>query len=181
MDFYEKYFEINLNDYPNIGIDLEITKIIFVFLLGAVFAIIAINYIRSNMYTVIKALKRHGADSEENAKTLAELGIDKKSIRALITSNSQLKRTVGIAGQVKYTYEEYIKLSKDKNFNDKINFDEAKLYIKPEEDELAKRIFDAKSPTVLETVLMCLLMTAIFVCLMFFMPSILAFINNSIK
>ncbi|MBQ7387155.1 MAG: hypothetical protein IJW03_03200 [Clostridia bacterium] len=178
MEFYEKYFSINLSDYQNIGIDLEINKLLFAFLLATITAIIAINYIRGTMYQTVKALMRHGADCEENAKTLRELGLDRPRVRNALKSNSQLKRIVDIAGRVRYTYEEYIKLSKQKGFRDEINFDEARLYIKNEEKDLASKIFEAKSPSVIETVLMCLLMVAVFVCLMFSMPSILTGINN---
>ncbi len=178
MDFYEKYFEINLKDFPNIGIDLEINKLIFVFVLASIIAIIAINYIRSIMHSVVKVLTRHEATSPESAKTLKELGLDKKGIKTALRSNSQLRRAVGITGQSEYTYEEYIKLTKQKGFRDEISFEEAGLYLKSEEKDLASKICEAKSPSVLETVLMCLLMLAVFVCLMFAMPSILSWINN---
>ena len=178
MELYEKYFSINLKNYHNIGLDLEINKLLFAFLVATVVAIIAISVIRSTMYTVIKALMRHEAKDEESAKTLGELGLCSFRYKNALKSNSQLRRAVEISGQKKYTYDEYVALSKEKGFKDEINFDEAKIYIKEQEKTSASRIFEMKKPSIVETVLLCLLVTALTVCVMLFMPTILMTINN---
>ena len=178
MELYEKYFSINLKDYSNIGLDFEINKLLLAFLVAIIVSIVAISVIKSAMYTIIKALKRHEATSEENAKTLNELGLDSFIYKSMLKSNSQLKHVVEITGQTKYTYEEYSALIKKRGFKDEIDFNEAKIYIKNTEKKSVGKIFDMKKPTVIETLLLCLLMVAISACLMFFMPRILLTINN---
>lgn len=178
MELYEKYFSINLKDYYNIGLDLEINKLLFAFLVALIVVTIAASVIKSTMYTVIKALIRHEARDEESAKTLAELGLNSFRYKNALKSNAQLKRVVEISGQKKYTYDEYVKLSKEKGFKDEIDFSEAKIYIKEQEKTSASKILEMKKPSVVETVLLCLLITAIAACLMLFMPTILMTINN---
>jgi ABC-type dipeptide/oligopeptide/nickel transport system permease component len=178
MELYEKYFSINLKDYYNIGLDLDINKLLLAFLVAIIAAIIAISIIKSAMYTIIRTLMRHEANCEDNAKTLAELGLDKPIYKSMLKSNSQLGRIIEIVGKTEYTYEEYSALIKKRGFKDDINFEEAKLYIKEDARDDAGKIFDMKKPTVIETVLLCILMVAISACLMFFMPTILTLINN---
>ena len=178
MELYEKYFSINLKDYSNIGLDFEINKLLLAFLIAIIASIIAVSIIRSAMHTIIKALTRHEATSEENAKTLKEIGLDSFIYKKILKSNSQLRRVVAITGETKYTYEEYSALIKKRGFKDEIDFNEAKIYIKDNEKKGAGKIFDMKKPTLVETVLLCLLMVAISVCLMLFMPTILLTVNN---
>ena len=67
MNFYEKYFLINLKDYSNIGLDLEINKILFCILVGAVLAIAIIGYRKAGISRVVKALLRHEAKGFYNS------------------------------------------------------------------------------------------------------------------
>lgn len=180
IDFYEKYFLVNLKDYPNIGIDFEITKIIFYFTLGIIIASIAINYIRSQMYTVVKSLMRREAFSTETALTLDELGINTAGVRRTLKSGSQLMKAVTRIGKTKsYSFEEYLELMKKKNFKDEeINFAEDKFYIHPSNMPSAEKIYMSGTASALHTALFSVLLLAIFVCLMFLMPEILTLINN---
>ncbi len=182
MDFtkyYEKYFLINLKDYPNIGVDLEITKILFFFFVGLIVATVAINYLRSTMYTVVKALMRREASSEAAAFTLGELGLDSTRVRRALRGGTQLSRIVGRVGESKYTYEEYKSLAKKKGFSDEIiNFDEARFYIRPEQKLRAEKIYMSGASSVLHTVLFSVLLVAIFICLMLLLPEILSFVNK---
>jgi len=52
--FYEEYFSVNLKDYPNIGIDLEISKLLFYFCIGVMIAAIVLNYKRACTVSLIK-------------------------------------------------------------------------------------------------------------------------------
>ena len=178
MEFYQKYFLINLKDYSNIGIDLEITKVLFAFLIALICTTVAINFIKSSIRTLIKQLIRREAFSEDSALTLAELGLNVFKIRTVIQSSGRLSKIIARVGEVNYTYEEYTELLKNKDFKDEINFDDAKFYIRENGRDSATRIYEENDSSVLQTVLLCLLMVAIFVCIMLLMPTILTGINN---
>ena len=178
MDFYQKYLLINLKDYDNIGIDLEITKVLLAFVIALLFTVVAINLIRASMHALIKKLIRREAFSEDSALTLSELELDKFRIRMLLKSSGQLSKIVSRAGEKKYTYEEYVALSKEKGFKDTIDFKEARFYISEDGRDRATHIYEENEVSVLQTVLLCVLIVAVFVCIMLLMPSILTLINN---
>lgn len=175
--FYEEYFSVNLKDYPNIGIDLEISKLLFYFCIGVMIAAIVLNYKRACTVSLIKKLLRYNSTDEESAKTLAELNI--KDIEAKVAlSTGRIERMIGISDKKEYTFEEYSALIKKKGFKDeKIDFNNAKLYIKKESLEEAKKIAEQKSPTVLNTILFCLFLISIYVCIALVVPEILNLIN----
>lgn len=178
-EFYENYFSINLKDYPNIGVDLEISKIMFFFLVGLIAASFALNYFRGTMHSVIKALTRYSCFGEENAKTLSEINLDTKGVRYSLKDGSQLSRIVGRTGKKNYSYEEYLELSKDKNFKEEdIDFSTSRFFIIDEEKIRAEKILTAYSPSILRTAIFSTFMVALYMCLLFTMPDILSVVNN---
>ncbi len=179
IDFYNKYFLINLNEYPNIGIDLEINKILFCFLVGMVVTTIIFNYRTEGNSRLIKKLLRYESTCEENAKTLGELGLDNFNSRLTLSGNSRINKIISRVGAKKMTYEEYTAAVKSKEYKEeKINFETAKFYINEDGLESAKRISETNNTSLINTVLMCVLMVTIYVFIMFLMPSILTLINN---
>ena len=181
-EFYQKYFLVNLNDYSNIGVDLEISKVLFYFLIGIIVATAIINYRRSAMITMIKKLLRHEIYSEDDAKTLTELNINNFGTRLALNGKGRLSGIVKRAGEKEYTYEEYSALIKSKNFKEeKINFEEAKFYLNKEKEEDAQRVLNVPAPTVINTLLFCILLIAVYICIIMIIPDILTLINNFIK
>ena len=180
-EFYNKYLSINLNDYSNIGIDLEISKILFCFLVGLIIATVIINYRRACMILIIKKLLRHEIVSEENAKTLSELDINSFGARLSLSSDKRLMSMVKRAGEKQYTYEEYSELIKSKNFKEeKIDFDEAKFYLNEDALDDAKKIVDVPAPSIINTILFYVLLVAIYICIILLIPEVLNLINNII-
>ena len=180
-EFYNKYLSINLNDYSNIGIDLEISKILFCFLVGLIIVTVIINYRRASMILIIKKLLRHEVLSEDKAKTLSELDADNFGTRLSLRSDKRLLQVVKRAGEKQYTYEEYSALIKSKDFKEeKINFDEAKFYLNESTLDDAKKIVDAPAPSVVNTILFCVLLVAIYICIILIIPELLNLINNLI-
>ena len=186
--FYEKYLLLNLSDYENIGIDLQINLVLLALSVGIIIAIITTAYSRATMQTVIKNLYRHEANSEESAKTLKALSLyEKRYIRALENS-SQLSKMVARVGEREIGYEEYISLQKskkDKSKQDKsvgsdieVDYSMAKFYLRKSGLDRSKHVLDGYETSVLSTILSSLFIVAIYICLMFFMPSILEFING---
>ena len=199
MNFYEKYFLINLKDYPNIGIDLEINKILLYVLIGAMLAVVMLGYRKAGIARVIKSLLRHEAKDEGSAKTLDELKINTLCARvALISAEGRIAKVIRRVGAHQYTYEEYIAAikkkkgktkgedtEKNKQSNplaaEKINFSTAKFYICEEKTEEATRIYDRTESPVLHTILTCVLLLSLYTCLLFAMPGLLDVINASMS
>ena len=178
MDFFTKYIEINLKDYKNIGLDLEINKILLFITLGIIIASVLVNYNRSLISTLIKKLVRHKAYDEASAKTLAELGlVTSRGTRRLVENNSRVGKLVCFVGEEKLTYEEYIERQKQKKRGVKeVSRADLPLYIADEGS--SARIAQTPAPTVLSTLLFAVMIAALYVCAALLMPEILTFINN---
>ena len=178
-EIYERYFLINLSDYPNIGIDLPITQVLLGLVLGAVIGSLIINLLRSGMHNTVKALIRYEAKDEQSAKTLEEMRINTFSVRASLSSGGRLMKLISWVGRKEYSYEEYVALQKEKGFKDeKPDFKTARLYLtEPDSDEV-RAIYERSGSSLLHTVLFSVFLVAIFLCLTFLMPDILSFING---
>ncbi len=194
--FFRDYLTINLNEYDNIGIDLNIGLLLLAFTVGLIAAAIILSIQKNSMIILIKRLARQNATSEEGAKTLLELGIvgfEGLICRTLISSSGRLKRLLGRVGQHDYTYEEYIELSKNKKsrkksgstnenimptLDERIDFSSARFYLKDKGSLETRNILDQRRVSLLNTALFCILAFAVYVILMFLMPDILSFINN---
>lgn len=175
--------EINLNDYENINFNLEINKVILGVSFVIIIGIIMFNIYRVNIRMVVMQLTRHNANSEESAKTLSELGLDKSVIvRRLLLGNNALTKTVARVGERKYSYEEYIKLSKEeKAQSEKINFNTATFYIKEEEGYLTASIMEKYTTSLTRIVLACVFVEILCLCIIACMPDILNVVDNLLK
>ena len=184
---------INLKDYTNIGIDLEITKLLFAFFIGIIVATVVINYNRACTALVIKRLLRREALSQESARTLTELSVATLGVKMLLRSNGRIKRIIKRVGEKEYTYEEYMALGRKRKKNkgegtpetsakaeEKIDFSTARFYLSEERLDEAKGIVERDRSSVLNTVLLCILVTAVFVCLVLVMPELLNLINGAL-
>ena len=118
-EFYKEVFCLNLKDYPNFGIDLEINKLIFFVVLGLCAASVYFNVIESDIALMLKKLLRIGAVGEENAKTLSDLGLGShKRIERLISKNiGSVRRVISVIGIRQPTYEDFIAAEKAKREN----------------------------------------------------------------
>ena len=178
FEFYQRYINLNLNDYSNIRIDLEINKILLVLTVGIVVASIFVNYNRYLIATLVKKLARHKAADEASAKTLSELGLSGvRGLSRMLENNGQLRRLVAIVGEESITYEEYVASQKAKRKEQKKDdYTSKKLYIKDE--QRCAQISAAPAPTLLSTALFLVLVVAISICLTFLMPEIISVVNN---
>ena len=179
--FFNECFSINLKDYPNIDIDLEITKVLFCFTVALIAATVVINYIRIQTNTFLKKLIRYEATEEDKAKTLEEIGLKLFNAKVAFFAKGKSGKIIYYQGQKEYTYEEYTALIKSKDFKEeKIDFKNARFYIKPDKLSEAKKIIDQPTTSVLSLVLLCILIFVIFICIMLLLPGLLNFINNNI-
>ena len=178
-EIYDRYINLNLKEYSNINVDFEINKFLIIVLFAIIIATVLINLKRTFITRLLNNLIRHEAFSEDSAKTLAELDLLNPVMKHIISESSQLSRLISRVGEVKMSYEEYLEKIKEKGYKEeKINFDEARFYIKEENLISAKDASANKSSSLLNTVLLCVLTFMVFVCLILLMPEILGIINN---
>lgn len=180
-EFYKKFFLLNLKDYPSIGIDLPITIILFSFTLIFMGVTIIVNYRRAKIELILRQLKRHNATNEESAVTLKSLKLNNAIYRRMLSVDGQMTKLVARAGEIKYTYEEYIAMTKKRGGKtEKTDFDKASFYIRNPDDQRTIKILENGAPTILNTILVCILILAIFVCLAFSLPGLLDVLNDFI-
>ena len=178
-ELFREFFLLNFKDYENLGWNFPITIVLFGVILAVIAATVIINYRRTKTEQILRALIRRGATSEDGAKTLSELGLNNRVFRGLLSADGQLTKIVGRAGEKKYTYEEYLALTKSSKFKDeKINFDEAAFYIKEETKGRAEAIVAKGATSPFNTLIFCIMLVAIFVCTMFALPELLSWVND---
>lgn len=179
QNFIDKYLELNLKDFENFGFDLEITKLLGLVFLGIMIAAVAMNLINQNTHLIIKSLLRHECTTEEKAKTLSELRITSVfAARVAFSDSGRLNKVIKRVGEKEYSYDEYIKMQKEKKKPEKLDSKTTPLYIPTEKLDEAKKIFDKGAPTVIDSVLVCVLLVALYVCLAFIMPTLVSLINS---
>lgn len=176
------FFFLNLKDYPNINIDLEINVLLFFISVAICVAAVIITLYRSSLQKIIKQLSRLEAKDEASARTLKDIGLEKSIfIRMALSREGRLTRMIGRVGETKYTYEEYLALSKKKGFkHEKVDFSVAEFYIREERADEAKNIIENYGTSMYRTALYCVLVIALYVCLALFMPEILVFIDGAL-
>lgn len=182
LDDIKEYLSLNLKDYENIGIDFEINKFLILVGLALCVASFVISRKRSLISEMIKQLFRHNSTSEQNAKTLKELGlIDSRGIKRSLSADSQLRKMVSFVGERKLSYEEFVALSKEKKKAvDVPDFETARFYIPDEALDRAKYVYNNYSSSLLHTVLLCVLCLSITACLILLSPSIVSLIDASL-
>lgn len=180
LEGLKKCFDINLNDYENINFSLEINKAVLGAFVAIIVGVIFLNAYRGSMRFMIMQLTRHSATSEENAKTLKELGLsDSRMLKRILSSDNLLTKTVERVGAVKYDYETYKKMSdKERKNAEKIDFDVAKFYIKEDETSRAAFILERYVTSITRTLVSCLFVAIICGCIIACMPGILNVVNE---
>ena len=183
IDFYNEIFNINLQDYENIGINFPINKVLFIITVTLCVACILMDIQRKYTKDLVRQLVRHEATSLDTAKTLEELGLkDSIFIKWQLKSDTSfIRRLVKRVGQTEYTYEEYVELQKKKKLpKEEIDFATAKFYLNENEELRKKHILERYNPSILRTLMWCVLMLAVYICIALLVPEILSLINNSI-
>ena len=179
--YIKKCFFINLKDYPNLEADLYINIVLLAVFLAVGVAMCLAEVRRGRMALAVKQLIRHEAIGESAAKTLTELGLQGiGSIRRALLSGSQLAKIVSRAGEQKYTYEEYIALTKEKKREaEKIDFETARFYISEQRLPRARHVYESYGVSVARIVGLCVFALLVYVCISLLMPEILSFVNDA--
>lgn len=182
-DFFYNCFYINLKDYENIGIDLEINRVLLVAFIALAIGVIFLNIYRKNMRIMVMQLIRHEALTPDNGKMLDDLGLhNNRILKLLLSSDGMLTKIVGRVGEPEYTYEEYIALDKKKKKEKtKIDFNEARFYIRDEKRERADTICEKYDTSTFKIILSCIFIFIAYICILSLMPQILSWINYLLK
>ena len=183
LEVLKKIFAINLNDYENINVSLEINKVILGSFIAMVLGVVMLDIYRGSTRTVIMQLMRHGAKTKEDAKTLSEIKLGESRIaKKLLSGNNILTRVVSRVGEIEYGYDEYNSLSKEeKKKLEKIDFTTARFYIREESADRAMFITERYVTSVPRTIVSCVFVAIICVCVIACMPEILRLINDLLK
>lgn len=183
FEVIKRCFNINLNDYENINFDLEINKVIAGASIVLMIAIVLFHIRRGNIRNAVMQLIRHGAFSEENAKTVKELGVEGSSIiKALLSGDNQLTKVVARVGEKQYSYEEYVKLDKkEKEAIDLVDFEVERFYVREGMKDRAWQIVDRYVTSVPRTVAVCIFVSIITFCIIACMPGVLQMIDNLLE
>ena len=188
-EFYTRFFLINTNEYPNLGADLWINKVLFILLPIVVLIFIGFHLVRNNTFLIVKRLAKRNAMGEDSAKTLKDLGLaDKKILRLMLSGDGQITRLVKRKGAPTYTYEEYVAAQKKKkktvedmaneeNCNptrkDKIDFETAEFYLDSTQSDRIAKICEKYEVRPRNTVIMCIAIVVGFIIVMLLMHEIL--------
>jgi hypothetical protein len=183
FEVLKKIFAINLNDYENINVSLEINKAILGAFIALVVGVIMLDIYRGCTRTVIMQLVRHGAKTKEDAKTLSELKLENSRVtKKLLSGHNMLTRIVARVDEKEYGYDEYKALSKEeKKELEKIDFANARFYIREKSADRAAFITERYVTSVPRTVASCVFVAIICICVIACMPEILRLINNLLK
>lgn len=183
FEVLKECFSVNLKDYDKLAINLEINKVILVAFIAFILGDILFNLYRSSIKLTVTQLARHNAKSEDNAKTISEIGLAKNRIvKWMLSRENLLTKIVGRKGEKKYGYEEYKSLSnKERKEICKFDIDTAEFYIREEKSDLAVGIMEKYSTSVKRTIAECVFIAMICVCVIACMPGLLELINNLLR
>ena len=183
-EFYTRFFLINTNEYYNLGADLWINKLLFVLMPIVVLIWVGYHLVRNNTFLVVKRLAKRDAMSEDNAKTLKDLGLaDRKILKWMLSGDGRITRLVKRKGAPVYTYEEYVEAQKRRKKKstdgavdpgkEKIDFETAEFYLDGTQSERITKICASYEVRPRHTVIMCIGIVVTFVIVMLLMHEIL--------
>ena len=176
-------FSINLNEYENIGINLEINKVLLLafVIFGALGAILMIS--RKNMRDLVLQLMRREVYSAEEALTLEELGFkDNRIVMYLILHSEIMRKIVLRADRVEYSYEEYKKLTKEQRRDvEHVDFLTARFYINESEMDRARHIKEKYVVDNSRMIIGGVFLVVLYILVAAVMPEILTLINGILK
>ena len=174
----KRALSLNLLEYDNINIDFPIGYFILAVFAALIITTVAVNYRQHVLILTAQKLLRKEAIGEENAENLFKLGFSKSAVKMVLSAGGQFKKIFGVKGRKEYTYEEYKELLKMKKpTEEKINAEDAEIYIKEDSKLLTKRLSELNPPTILTTILFCVLIATICVGLLLVLGDILNYLN----
>lgn len=208
-NIYSKYLSINLSDYENIKINLDINIVVLSLTLILCASCFILYHKQALTTTILKRMIRQDVFGLDNAASLCSLGLTDKSFRkALTTRYGYMKQAIVIDGerneaqsqgkQIKESSDndegeaeqgsEYISKTSDSNDampdiygRDGLISKDARIYIPSDRKDLAAHILETHSTSIMKTVFSCALILTVGLTLFFTMPYILSAINTALS
>lgn len=137
---------MNTTNYESLHLELtdsSVQLLVWGICAGALLGILLMIVRRTQSYAIIAALKEHGADSPETARTLAELGLSKKwYVQRYLKTESPMRRLVLCANEDEFPPQKknpmavfwYEKFLRDE-IPVRVPYDVARFYL-PEENRV---------------------------------------------
>lgn len=181
MKTIKDFFFLNLNNYDNLKISFPIGAFLIAVALASCAAVFAMTFYERTNASICKQLMRHNAIDGEKGKTLKELRLDTRAVRAALSRSGQITHIVKRVGESAPTYEEYVENMKKKGYKpEKIDFETARFYIAADKIDTAKKILYRTNHQWWKPAAISVGIIAVLVLLMIFLPDILSSINKSI-
>ena len=176
MKTIKEFLYLNLSD--QVGFLLPIGAIITFFTVAFIIASFYLYYYKLATSTLYKRLLRYDATSEEKARTLAELKIDRvRRIAFAIKGGGEISRIIKFAGEEKLSYEDYVKKTKSKGFKEeKKDYKTARLYLNPEMIDRAKTRA-SENITIVKPIIATAILLVVFTVLVIALPSLISLID----
>ena len=182
LEVLKRCFSVNLNDYEHINFSLEINKVVLGTFVAVMLGVLFLNTFRGSIRMMVMQLTRHGATSEEKAKTLGELGLgNSRIIKKILSSHNVLTRTVARVGAEEYDYDTYVRMSaEERKAAETVDFDEARFYIREDSADRASFIIERYTVSIPRTLVTCAFLVILCGCAIAWMPGILNVVNDLI-
>ena len=189
-EFYQRYIRLNLADYENIGIDLQINALILAFTAGIIIASLILGFYRSSVHEVVKQFTRHEAKDEASAKLLVELSLNEwqyifalkkipllKKLIARIDPPAPVKEKEFLQEDV-FDPESRPEEETQEEPTSEIDYNCSKFYLVPEQEERCKKVLRSYEPSFISSILFSILILSISVCTIFCTPIFFDFIDS---
>ena len=180
--FFDKYFNVNLSDYPAFGFDFNVSLLTLGIFIGIIIAVVITTVRRSASTLVLRQLLRHEATGEAEAKTLSDVGLlDKRCVKSALSTDKMLRRFVSLVGEEEPSYEEYTAMTKEERaaFEKRsIDFSTAAFFIPEEKVEAATKALQSDTSSPITAAFLCLVLCGAYVLISVMMPQILSFASS---
>lgn len=193
---YDAYFNIG-DGYENLGTDgspiITVGVVVFGIFIGAIIACVVMFYNRRVVGSAVRRMLNDKIHSREEAKSLSELGYEKNVfIRTLFRDNAALRRVVKCVEEedfyseqekARHEYEsERQKNKKLPKFHEKIyrvDISNDRFYIPEEQIDVAQTRFRKKGSGWASMIISIVILTVVFIALLFFLPWFLDGLNDA--
>ena len=174
---------LNLNEYENFVFDFPIGAFIFFLSIAMIATLFLYNYYKSTTNAFLRGLLRHEAIGKTKAVSLKKLHLERNFLLKSVLSKSGglLSRLTSRVGETKLSYEEHVKLAKEKGYKEeKIDFSKEAFYIREDSKEKAEDELLRNSTSIITPIVFSALIIVITVLLMIYLGDILSFINDAL-
>ena len=172
------FFNLNLKEYENIGIDFPIGAFLCLLLLFLSISLFVTYFYKKALSDISTALLRYESFDETSARTLSELRINSFLSRYILSQNRRIYSMITVVGKSKIDYEAFLELSpKEQKSFKRFDFQNDKLYLEGDGIETAKIMCEKNNASILTPILFTIAALVLLVLLSRFLPDLLRLIK----